>query len=232
MEFSKKYLLIFISFLILNNIHLNAANNNLNDQYTVLPKSVQDNYLVKEQIEQDCNKSQILEFFSYSCPACHKIEPVISKLKERINGNQSIVIKQLPVVFHNSWQDTAKLYFAIDKFNLQNKLHAYIFDTIQNNGSNNLENLNIKSILDGYNNKNPNNKVNTDDILKVFNSNIITRDVKNTMRLFYAFNLNSTPVFIVNGKYLISVQSQTTPEDMLNTIIKLAKQDKITCSKN
>ena len=51
MEFSKKYLLIFISFLILNNIHLNAANNNLNDQYTVLPKSVQDNYLVKEQIE-------------------------------------------------------------------------------------------------------------------------------------------------------------------------------------
>ena len=52
------------------------------------------------------------------------------------------------------------------------------------------------------------------------------------MRLFYAFNLNSTPVFIVNGKYLISVQSQTTPEDMLNTIIKLAKQDKITCSKN
>jgi len=231
MEHVQKISNFFFLFLVfINTSSLFANTNKTTQQYAELPISVQNNYLVKEQLKQDCNKIQVVEFFSYACPACYKIEPEVQQFKDSIKNNDNIIFKKFPVVFHEAWKNSAKLFLTIDKLNINDKFQSYVFNVIQNDISNNLTEYDIRKIIDNFNQKNPNNKINGKEFIKVFNLNIINRDVKNAMRLFYALNLTGTPVFIVNAKYIVSPQYFKKAADIFKTINKLASSGKIICS--
>ena len=79
-KINNKKILILISIFLIPSIttFANLNKNSTNTKYTILANTIQNNYLVQEQLEKNCNKSEILEFFSYSCPACHKIEPEVN----------------------------------------------------------------------------------------------------------------------------------------------------------
>jgi len=225
---SSNFFFLFLIFINISNLFANTYK--ATKGYSELSKAIQNNYLVKEQTQQDCSQSQIIEFFSYSCPACYKIESKVSEFKNSIKNNDKIKFKKLPVVFHENWLNAAKLYFTVKKLDLGDKFNDYAFNTIHNNSSYTITEFDIRKMIDNFNLQHPKEKIDGRKFSDVFKSNIINRDVKQSMRLFYALNLKSSPVFVINGKYIVSPQNFNDLNTMFKVIKNLAESQKIVCS--
>ena len=75
------------------------------------------------------DKVQVVEFFSFACPWCYRLEPAIEKwLKTK---PKYVEFKRVPVVFEHGWDIYAKAYYTADSLNIAEKITPKLFDAIQ-----------------------------------------------------------------------------------------------------
>src|SRR5215203_5599086 len=57
-------------------------------------------------------KIEVIEFFSYACPHCYHLEPVISAWLKKLPAD--VTFHRVPLAGGPAWQPTAKLFYALD----------------------------------------------------------------------------------------------------------------------
>lgn len=79
----------------------------------------------------DPSKSQIsvMEFFSYGCPWCYRIEPSLTAWVRK--QGKLITFIRIPVVFHREWLYYAKAYYTARLLGLEDKLSLLLFKAVQ-----------------------------------------------------------------------------------------------------
>lgn len=70
------------------------------------------------------------EFFSYGCPWCYKLEPLVVKWSTKLDEN--VAFSKIPVVFESGWDFYAKAYYLAQSLDIVNKISPDLFDAIQN----------------------------------------------------------------------------------------------------
>ncbi len=191
--------------------------------YKILPESVRNNDQVKAFVAQDAGKIQVIEFFSYGCPACNALEPYFEGW---INIQpENVVIRRVPATFEPSWDVLAKLYFSLDHFGLLDSLNMNVWNSIHRYG----ENLfTADNIFKWYQKQETNSKrvtqyeIGLNEFKQYFNSLTVDKQVKDSTKLFFAFKLSSTPAVIVAGKYEVSPHGSW--QNMMNTVSYLVKK--------
>ncbi|MDE2353655.1 MAG: thiol:disulfide interchange protein DsbA/DsbL [Betaproteobacteria bacterium] len=74
-------------------------------------------------------KVEVVEVFSYACPHCAALAPVIEPWARKLPSN--VVYKRIPVSFGRSqWTVLARAYYALDAMNEANRLQEKIFAAI------------------------------------------------------------------------------------------------------
>src|ERR1700733_2552124 len=71
----------------------------------------------------------VVEFFSYGCPWCYRIESFITEWTKQ-QGNK-IAFSRVPVVFNKDWEPYAKAYYTIHLLGLEATLNPALFTAIQ-----------------------------------------------------------------------------------------------------
>lgn len=72
------------------------------------------------------NKTEVLEFFAYSCPHCAVMEPLVAKWSEGFD-QENVVLKRVPVAFNAGMADLQRTYFvleSLERLDLHPKLFA------------------------------------------------------------------------------------------------------------
>lgn len=72
-------------------------------------------------------KVEVLEFFSYGCPHCAVLEPLVSEWKKTLPG--AVSFKSVPVAFNASMKPLQYLYYALEAVGRPD-LHPKVFATI------------------------------------------------------------------------------------------------------
>lgn len=71
-------------------------------------------------------KVEVLEFFSYACPHCNALEPLIEPWAKRLPAD--VVFRRVPVFFQRpQWEFLQSLYYAIEATNQVDPLHRKVF---------------------------------------------------------------------------------------------------------
>ena len=79
------------------------------------------------QPSDSVGKTEVLEFFSYSCPHCAILEPKVEAWSKTLPDN--VVLRRVPVAFNAGMTDLQKLYYTLEAMDRLD-LHPKVFEAI------------------------------------------------------------------------------------------------------
>jgi thiol:disulfide interchange protein DsbA len=170
-------------------------------------------------------KVEVMEVFSYGCPACNNFQPVMSKLKRSLPANVEFVL--LPAAFNASedWPMFQRAYFAAQTLGIADRTHQAMFDAVWNSGE--------LAIADPatHHLKNPQPSiqdaarfyarvagVKPEAFLAAASSFQVDSKIRAADTQIAAMKVPGTPCIVVNGKYRIDMQSVRSTDELVELI--------------
>ena len=141
-------------------------------------------------------KIEVIEFFSYGCPHCADLEPYMQAWLKKLPPD--VQLRRVPVTFFQPWENLAKVYYTLEAMGEDVKLTPDVFLAIHGPSRTNLaqedkfyewaasKGLDRKKVEDTY---------------KSFG---IAGKIGRAKQLAQAYNIQSVPTIIVDGKFQLT----------------------------
>jgi protein dithiol oxidoreductase (disulfide-forming) len=135
---------------------------------------------------------EVIEFFSYGCPHCGELEPVLqSWLKTK---PADVTFRRIPVMFQPRWENLAKVYYTLDAMGEETRLSPEVFAAIHGKGA---PLWNEKDFFDWAASKGLDRK----KVEELYHSFTIVGKVNRAKQMGQAYNIQSVPTMVVDGKF-------------------------------
>jgi thiol:disulfide interchange protein DsbA len=174
------------------------------------------NWFAVEPAQPTANagKIEVLEVFSYACPACNMFQPTMQKVKAALPPNAEMAY--LPASFRpdEDWPVFQRAFFTAQALGILDKSHDATFDAVwKDDGTLRISDAathrplkpmpTIENIATFY----AQFGVKAEDVLGTANSFAVNTKMKRADAMLKAYGVDSTPTLIVNGKYRLTAQS-------------------------
>jgi protein dithiol oxidoreductase (disulfide-forming) len=160
------------------------------------------------------DKVEVVEVFSYACPACNFFQPTMHQLQKALPANAELTF--LPASFRadENWPEFQRAYYTAQALGLLDKTHDAMFDAIwKDDGKLRISDPATHRPLE----KMPttadvaaffaNYGVSAEDAIGTANSFAVNAKMKRADGLLKAYGVDSTPTLVVNGKYRFTAKS-------------------------
>ena len=177
------------------------------------------------------DKIEVVEAFSYGCPACNAYHPTMSQLVKEMPSN--VVVASLPASFmpQENWVTLQRAYLTAEALGVADKANDAMYTAVWTTRELSSENPNGNGLK-------PRDALPTiADIAKVYakfgadpkefvavsNSFAINTKMKRADELMKAYGVEGTPTLIIDGKYRVIGKSY---DDMLRITNQLIAQER------
>ncbi|MCF7979397.1 MAG: thiol:disulfide interchange protein DsbA/DsbL [Chromatiaceae bacterium] len=169
--------------------------------------------------EQEGDEIEVLEFFSYGCPHCGDINPLIKQWAEGLPSD--VRFERVPVTFGRAaWESLSRLYFALDFAGELETLDQMVFDAV------------IKQRTNLYTEKTALNwigeqGVDREAFAKFYNSFAVEAALARANTLAARFRVDAVPMIIVDGRYVVLGEGAKSKADLIeiaDTLIVKARE--------
>jgi thiol:disulfide interchange protein DsbA len=168
------------------------------------------------QPTHDPQKVEVLEFFWYGCPHCYSFEPLLEAWVKKLPDNVEFI--RQPAVFSDLWGKHAKAYFVAEALGVVDKVHADLFDALQNKR----RKLETEDQLARFFVE---HGVKEADFHEAFNSFLVDAKMRQAAGMPARYGVTGVPTVIVNGKYKINATLAGSHEKMIEVMNQLIKQE-------
>lgn len=192
-----------------------------NKEYQSAPKNVLEHPAIQDLKKGANNKIQVLEFFSYACSWCYKLDPYISTWEKNLPSDVSF--QRIPVEFQPSWQTLSKAYFTIQDLKAFNQVHSALFLAINSEQVTDSSEPILRQFFVEHG-------VKGEDFDKVFRSPEVENRQKWANVLSQAYRITAVPAMIVQGPtgtYVSTVRMAGGEENLLKVVDFLIQQERI-----
>jgi len=156
------------------------------------------------------DKIEVLEVFSYACPACNAFQTFVDKMKAALPANAEMAY--LPASFRadEDWPVFQRAFFAAQAMGLVDKTHNAVFDAVWKEGSLKITDPATRKLVNPLPSIEDLGKfyakygVSAEDFVGTANSFAVNTKMKRADAQIKAYGVDSTPTIIVNGKYRIT----------------------------
>lgn len=150
-------------------------------------------------------KIEVIEFFSYGCPHCYELEPLIAKWKAGLPKDAQF--RRVAVGFGRPmWESLGRAYYAFSDLNVLPKVDMPIFEAVHGQR---LPLQDQKSITAWAGRQG----VDTAKFTAAYNSFSVSTRMSQSERMVESYQVGGVPMIVVGGKYVANGRSY---EDMLN----------------
>ena len=146
------------------------------------------------QPSDTAGKVEVLEFFAYSCPHCHTMEPMTERWSQTLPEN--VAFKRVPVAFNAGMADLQKLFYSLEALDRLD-LHEKVFQAIHRQRK---RIYNFDAIADWIETEG----VDRQQFQAAFQSFGINNKVARANELAKNYNIEGTPSLAVGGRYVTS----------------------------
>ncbi|HEX9472667.1 MAG TPA: thiol:disulfide interchange protein DsbA/DsbL [Steroidobacteraceae bacterium] len=154
---------------------------------------------------------EVVEVFSYACPACNLFYPVIDQLKAALPKQAHL--SYLPASWHpeEDWPTFQRAYFAAQTLGLVERTHEALFDAIWKTGelatmdpTSKLPKKFMPTVVDVANFYGRKTGVKPQAFLDAAHSFSVDARMREADAQIRAYQADSTPTVIVDGKYRVT----------------------------
>jgi protein dithiol oxidoreductase (disulfide-forming) len=167
-------------------------------------------------------KVEVMEVFSYGCPACNQFNAVAKKIQESLPANAQFVYLPASFIPTESWPMFQRAYFAAQALGIADRTHDAMFDAVWRSGELAVSDPTTHrlkspqpSIEDASKFYARTAGVKAADFLAAAKSFGVEVKIKAADALIHAAHVDSTPTMIINGKYRFTPQTAGTYDGML-----------------
>lgn len=170
-------------------------------------------------------KVEVMEVFSYGCPACNQYRPVMKKLKAALPPNAQLVY--LPASWNTSeaWPMFQRAYLTAQVLGVAEKAHDAMYEAIWTTGE--------LGVSDPKTGRLKSNLPTIDDAAKFYQrvTGVKPADFVNASKSFgvdlkmrqadgqiVAMQVSGTPTLVINGKYRINNERLQTTEQTIELV--------------
>lgn len=152
-------------------------------------------------------KIEVVEFFSYACPHCNDLNPIVKKWAAKLPAD--VAFKRVPVSFNSPfYQLMAKLFYTLESLGEMEKLDAAAFDAIHVKG---LKLIDEKSVQEWAVSQGVDAKKFSD----AFKSFSVNSNVKRADQLSRSAKIPGVPALVVHGRYLVVGKNVKNHDELL-----------------
>jgi thiol:disulfide interchange protein DsbA len=162
-------------------------------------------------------KIEVIEFFSYGCPHCGDLEPVLQGWLKNLPAD--VQFRRVPVMFQDRWIGYAKVYYTLDALGVEAKLSPAVFSTIHGRGGNLWQD---KAFFDWAAGQGLDRKA----VEEMYGSFAIAGKVKRAQLAAQAYGIQSVPVAIVDGKFTTKDVPHAAMPAVLDAMIAKARAER------
>lgn len=187
--------------------------------YLSLTEEVKENDIVEDFKKEAANKIQVVEFFSYGCSWCFKLDPEVEEWVDAMPDH--VVFERVPVEFNASWRTLTKAYYTAKNFSDFKKLHSALFKAIHTDELSSSS----EDVLKGFF---VSQGVEAEQFDEFFSSFTVNRKQKWANAISQAYRITAIPTILVQGPkgaYLTSVRMAGSEENLFNVIDYLVKKE-------
>lgn len=170
-------------------------------------------------------KVEVMEVFSYGCPACNAFQPTAERIQHDLPKNAQMTF--LPAAFHpdEDWPVFQRAYFAAQALGIAARTHQAIYDAIWKTGelavddpvTHELKNP-LPTIEDVARCYQKLTGVSPKQFLAAANSFSVNLKMKQADEQIMQMEVPGTPCIIVNGKYRVIMDSVNTYDQLIDLI--------------
>lgn len=167
------------------------------------PKSGVDYTTLDTALRADTGKKvEVVEFFMYSCPHCHALEPLLNQWVKKQGDN--IAFRRVHLAFSGPNDPLAHAYATLDAMGKLDVMHDKIFHAIH------VERVRLnkdEAVLDLA----VKNGIDKAKYLDFFNSFAVQTKVKRNIALTGSYKIDSAPSIVIDGRYVTSPSQAGRP---------------------
>ena len=162
------------------------------------------------------DKVEVMEFFSYGCIHCYRLEPVLADWLETRSDRVELV--RMPAVANDYWRLLGRAWFTLEQLGLIEAQHFTLFRAIhdQNRVFDSPDELFDFMARAG---------VPRDAFAGAFNSPQVKSRVARADAMARRLQVAAVPVLVVQGKYLVSATRDLGPGKMLEVVDHLVAKE-------
>jgi thiol:disulfide interchange protein DsbA len=175
-------------------------------------------------------KVEVLEVFSFGCPACYQFNPSMKKIAEQLPKNA--VIAYLPASFRDDegWPLFQRAYYTALALGIEEKTHDAMFEAIwgpkgplslREPGSNKVHLPTLDDVAKFY----AAHGVSAEDFIGTANSFAVSTKMKTADAYIKSAQVDSTPTLIINGKYRVTGQSAGDLDKLIAIVQYLVQKE-------
>jgi thiol:disulfide interchange protein DsbA len=164
-------------------------------------------------------KVEVIEFFSYACGHCYKLDPFLQSWAKKLPAD--VTFKRVPGVGSSAWTQLGLLYYSLEAMGKLDALHEKAFDAMHKEGVN----LAAPKVREQWLAK---NGVDPTQYAAVEKSFSVQSKLSRAMQLMGAYKVDGVPMVVVNGKYVTSTSHVGTPDKVVPAIeqlVAMARKD-------
>lgn len=175
------------------------------------------------------DKVEVLEVFSFGCPACYQFNPTMKKIAESLPKNAAVAY--LPASFRadEDWPLFQRAYYTAQALGIEEKSHDAMFNAVwgpkgalaaRDEAGKPLHHT-LEEVAQFYSAYG----VKAEDFVATANSFSISTKMKRADAYVKASGTDSTPTLVVNGKYRLTGQSAGSLDKLMAIVQYLVQKE-------
>lgn len=138
---------------------------------------------------------EVLEFFSYGCPHCSDINPLIKTWAEDLPGD--VRFERVPVTFGRAaWESLARLFYALEFAGELERLDQPVFDAVTEQRTNLYTKKAVLDWIAGHD-------VDATEFAKLWDSFAVEAALARANTAAARYQVDAVPRIIVDGRYQV-----------------------------
>ncbi len=165
-------------------------------------------------------KIEVIEFFSYGCPHCSDLEPVMQGWMKTLPPD--VVLVRVPVMFQAQWVTLAKIYYTLEGLGVEQKFSPEVFAAIHKNG---VKLTTEKEFFDWAASKGLDRK----KVEDMYNSFAISGKMNRAKAEAQQYSVQSVPMIVVDGRFATATDKVGTHDALppaINALIAKARAER------
>lgn len=162
------------------------------------------------------DKVEVIEFFWYGCPHCYSLEPSMVEWLKTKPANVEFI--RQPAVFSDLWGKHAKAFFTAEALGVTEKVHADLFDAIQNKRQKLTSEDDLAKFFAAHG-------VKDEDFRAAYNSFLVDAKMRQAETMGPRYGISGVPSLIINGKYRVTATTAKSQKNMITVTNQLIEQE-------
>lgn len=192
----------------------------------------------QQRLQVPAGKIEVLEVFSYGCPACNFYRPVMKQIEKDLPKNAQIAY--LPASWNaaENWPVFQRAYITAQTLGVADKAHEAMYDAIWTTGelgvidkSTGRPKKKLPTIEDVAKFYEKTTGVKAEVFVKASKSFSVDLKIRQAEAQILAMKVAATPTLVVNGKYRVNTDGLRTAEEISSLVKYLVARESASSAK-